>query len=261
MAARLTRAKKKIKSANIPYRVPIESEFPLRIDAVLSTLQLVFTTGHTAPTGSELVREDLIESSIQLTRMLNVLLPDHPDVQGLLALILLTNARQRTRVDVEGRLLLLSEQDRSLWNRESIVEGLGLVRLALRSKPVGRFVLMASIAAVHAESPTWEETDWNEIVGLYDVLLAQWPSPVVALNRAVSIGLSVGPQAGLDALDLLSGDPYLADYSYLASARADFLRRLNRFEEARDAYVGALALSENDVERNFLMGRLSSLDA
>jgi RNA polymerase sigma-70 factor, ECF subfamily len=261
MAARITRAKKKIAAARIPYCVPPAAELPERIHAVLTVVHLVFTTGHTAPAGDNLVRRDLVERSLDLARMLRVLLPGDADVAGLLALILLTDARSVTRVGAGGRLLLLDEQDRAQWDRRAISEGIALVREALRRRPPGRFALMAAIAAVHAEAPTWLDTDWREVVALYDLLVQIWPSPVVALNRAVAVGLANGPDAGLTALDALVAEPLLAGYGYLASARADFLRRLGRAEEARQAYEEALLLTENAIERDFLTARLNGLEA
>jgi RNA polymerase sigma-70 factor, ECF subfamily len=260
MAARITRAKKKIAAARIPYRVPPAQELPARIDAVLTVVHLLFTTGHTAPVGADLVRRDLVERSLDLARMLRALLPADANVAGLLALILLTDARRDTRVAPDGRLLLLAEQDRVQWDRAAIREGIALVREALRRRPPGRFALMAAIAAVHAEAPTWQDTDWREVVGLYDLLVQIWPSPVVALNRAVAVGLADGPEAGLTALDDLAAEPQLAGYSYLAAARADFLRRLGRTGEARLCYEEALLLTENAVERDFLAGRVRQLD-
>ena len=259
MAARITRAKKKIAAARIPYRVPPADELPARIDTVLTVVHLLFTTGHTAPAGDDLVRRDLVERSLDLARMLRALLPTDADVAGLLALILLTDARSATRVAQDGRLLLLSEQDRTQWDREAISEGVALVREALRRRPPGRFALMAAIAAVHAEAPTWQNTDWREVVALYDVLVQIWPSPVVALNRAVAVGLADGPDAGLEALDALAAEPQLAGYGYLAAARADFLRRLGRTAEARSFYEEALLLTENTIERDFLATRLQQL--
>jgi RNA polymerase sigma-70 factor, ECF subfamily len=259
MAARITRAKKKIAAARIPYRVPSAAELPGRINAVLAVVHLLFTTGHTAPAGDDLVRRDLVERSLDLARMLRALLPADADVAGLLALILLTDARTGARVGAQGRLLLLDEQDRAKWDRQAIGEGIALVREALQRRPPGRFALMAAIAAVHAEAPTWQDTDWREIVALYDLLIQIWPSPVVALNRAVAAGLAHGPAAGLAALDALAAEPQLAGYGYLASARADFLRRLGRTGEARQAYEEALLLTENAVERDFLAARLDGL--
>ena len=191
--------------------------------------------------------------------MLKDLLPGDADVAGLLALILLTDARRAARLGDDGRLVLLADQDRSRWDHAAIRQGVDLVREALRHRPPGRFALMAAIAAVHAESSSWDATDWREIVGLYDLLVAMWPSPVVALNRAVAIGLAEGPEAGLTALDELATEPLLATYSYLASARANFLHRLDRTDESRAAYQEALLLSENAVERAFLTDRLSEV--
>jgi RNA polymerase sigma-70 factor (ECF subfamily) len=259
MAARITRAKKKIAAARIPYRVPAEAELPDRIDAVCTVVHLLFTTGHTAPAGADLVRRDLVERGIDLARMLHALLPDSADVAGLLALLLLTDARRDTRVDDTGHLLLLADQDRTRWHRDEIEEGIALVRQALKRRPPGRFALQAAIAAVHCEAPTWEATDWREVVALYDVLVGMWPSPVVALNRAVAIGFADGPEAGLRALEPLTAEPQLAGYAYLSAARADFLRRLDRLREARTAYEEALLLTENEVERDFLAARLADI--
>jgi RNA polymerase sigma factor (sigma-70 family) len=259
MAARITRAKKKIASARVPYRVPPAEELPARIDAVLTVVHLLFTTGHTAPAGDDLVRRDLVERALDLARMLRALLPTDGGVAGLLALILLTDARRESRVGEDGRMLLLAEQDRVRWDRTAIREGAALVREALRSRPPGRFALMAAIAAVHSEAPSWQDTDWRELVALYDLLVQIWPSPVVALNRAVAVGFAEGPAAGLAALDALAAEPQLAGYSYLASARADFLGRLGRTDEARTAYSEALMLTENAIEREFLARRLGEL--
>jgi RNA polymerase sigma-70 factor (ECF subfamily) len=259
MAARITRGKKKISTSHIPYRVPRDDELPSRVDAVLSAIHLVFTTGHTAPSGADLMRRDLVERALDLARLLRKLLPDDAEVAGLLALIILTDARRQTRMNTEGALLLLSEQDRSLWDHDAIVEGVTLVRGALRVEPARRFALMAAIAALHAEAPSWEETDWREIIAIYDALLIEWPSPVVALNRAVAVGIADGPEAGLAAISVLTNEGQLLGYNYLASTRADFLRRLGRSDEARAAYQEALELSENYVERAFLMGRLNEL--
>ena len=259
MAARITRAKKKIAAARIPYRVPPADELPARVDAVLEVVHLLFATGHTAPAGEDLVRRDLVERSLDLARLLRALLPEDAGVAGLLALILLTDARRDARAAEGGRLVLLAEQDRALWDRRAINEGIALVREALVRRPPGRFALMAAIAAVHAEAPTWQQTDWREVVALYDLLVRIWPSPVVALNRAVAVGFAHGPDAGLAALDVLAAEPQLAGYGYLAAARADFLRRLGRIAEARASYGEALLLSENAIERDFLAGRLRQL--
>jgi len=259
MAARLTRAKKKIALARIPYREPGPDELPERIGAVLEVVHLVHTAGHTAPSGACLDRPDLAQRATDLARILHALLPRDPDVSGLLALVLFDDARRESRVDADGRLVLLADQDRGAWDRALIAEGIALVRESLRRRPASRFALQAAIAAVHAEAPSWEATDWAELVGIYDVLLAVWPSPVVALNRAVAISFACGPQAGLDALDALAAEPALATYGYLAASRADCLRRLGRLPDARAAYDEALLLTENEVERRFLADRLANL--
>jgi RNA polymerase sigma factor (sigma-70 family) len=259
MAARITRAKKKIAAARIPYQVPPRNELPERINAVLTVVHLIFTTGHTAPSGDQLTRPDLVHRALDLARMLHALLPEDPDVTGLLALILLTDARRPARTGDDGNLRLLADQDRSLWDRAAITEGLQLVRHSLRRSRPSRWTLMAAITAVHAGSPTCEQTDWAELAGLYDLLIQHWPSPVVALNRAVAIGFAHGPQAGLNALDQLGDDPQLATYGYLPAARADFLRRIGRGEDAMTAYTEALMLTENTVERQFLASRLDEL--
>ncbi|WP_236560735.1 RNA polymerase sigma factor [Arthrobacter sp. 8AJ] len=259
MAARITRAKKKIAAANIPYRVPPAGELPGRLDGVLSVVYLVYTTGHTAPSGVDLMRRDLADRGLELARMLRVLLPGDRDVAGLLALVLLTGARRDARVDDQDEVVLLENQDRSKWDRQAIAEGVALLGESLAGRPPGRFALMAAIAAVHDESPSWLDTDWQEILALYDLLMDRWPSPVVRLNRAIALGFAVGYAEGLAELDVLGGDPQLARYPYLAAARGDFLVRLGRPEEARVAFEEALILTDNDAERRFLHGRLSAL--
>ena len=256
MAARITRAKKKIAAARIPYRVPPVDELPERVEAVLDVIHLLFSTGHSSPVGADLVRGDLVDRAIDLARMLQALLPSDADVTGLLALMLLTDARRATRVAPDGSLLLLDEQDRGRWDRPQIDAGLALVREALRSRPPGRFALQAAIAAVHADAARYEDTDWREIVALYDLLLQVWPSPVVALNRAVAVGMAEGAAAGIGALEKLADEPALVGYPYYAAARADFLRRLGQSEAARTAYEEALLLTANEVERAFLERRL-----
>jgi RNA polymerase sigma factor (sigma-70 family) len=258
MAARITRAKKKIAVARVPYRVPTAAELPERVEAVLSVVHLLFTTGHTVPTGTELVRRDLVERSMELCRMLRKLLPADPAVAGLLALLLLSDARRETRTAPDGRLLLLEDQDRGRWDRSAIAEGVALVRESLASRPPSRYALQAAIAAVHSES-SWGDTDWAEIVGLYDLLAQLWPSPVVALNRAVAVGFASGAAAGLAELDALTSEPQLASYHYLPAARAEQLRRLGRYTEARQAYTEALFLTDNSVERAFLENRLQAI--
>jgi RNA polymerase sigma-70 factor (ECF subfamily) len=261
MAARITRAKKKITTARIPYRVPAPDQLAERVSAVLEVVHLIYTTGHTAPTGTQLVRRDLTGSAIRLARMLHLLMPNEAEITGLLALLLLIEARADTRMSGSGRLLLLSEQDRGRWDTRLIGEGTALLTDALRRRAPTRYAVEAAIAAVHAEARTWEETDWSEIVSLYGVLLRLWPSPVVELNRAIAVGFRDGPAAGLDALSPLLADPALATYGYLSAARADFLRRLDRWAEAADAYEEALALTDNEVERAFLTERLREVRA
>jgi RNA polymerase sigma-70 factor (ECF subfamily) len=261
MAARVTRAKKKISGARIPYRVPDSHELPERLDAVLTAVHLVFTAGHTAPTGDTLVRPDLVDRAIELCTVLVGLMPDEREVRGLLALILVTDARRTTRVDEAGHLVLLEDQDRSSWDHEAIERGRVMVIDALRGGHLGRFVIQAAIAALHAEAPSFADTDWAEVVDLYDLLLTAWPSPVVALNRVVAVGFRSGAKAGLMALDQLEAEAgqALSTYHYLPATRADLLRRLGRDEAAAAAYRRALALVENDVERAFLEGRLATL--
>jgi RNA polymerase sigma-70 factor, ECF subfamily len=259
MAARITRAKKKIQAAGIPYRVPEPRELGPRLDGVLAVVHLVYTTGHTAPSGTGLMRRDLAERGHELARLLRALLPDDPDVAGLLALIVLTDARRDARIDAAGDLALLEDQDRARWDRRAIAEGAALVREALRSRPPGPFALMAAIAAVHDESPSWSATDWGEILGLYDLLVEIWVSPVVRLNRAIAVGFAVGPTEALAELDELAADPRLARYPYLAAARADMLRRLGSREEARLAYDEALILTDNATERDFLRRRIQAM--
>ncbi|MGM7775396.1 RNA polymerase sigma factor [Arthrobacter sp. KNU-44] len=259
MAARITRAKKKIGAAHIPYRVPAASELRERVDGVLSVVYLVYTTGHTAPSGANLMRRDLAERGHELARMLRVLLPGDRNVAGLLALVLLTDARKGARLDEHRELVLMENQDRSKWDRSAIDEGVALLREALNLRPPSRFALMAAIAAVHDESKSWSDTDWQEILGLYDLLTETWSSPVVKLNRAIALGFAVGHAEGLAELDALGAEPRLARYPYLAAARADFLTRLGRFDEARVAFEEALILTENDTERSYLQSRLSEL--
>jgi RNA polymerase sigma-70 factor (ECF subfamily) len=259
MAARVTRAKKKISGARIAYRVPAAPELPDRLDAVLTVVHLLYTTGHTAPGGGHLVRDDLVDRAIGLARMLCLLMPDEPEIRGLLALLLLTDARRATRCAPDGRLLLLEEQDRSRWDRAAIDEGTALVRAALRGGRPGRFALQAAIAAVHAQAPAYGDTDWRQILGLYDLLARAWTSPVVALNRAVALAMAEGPEAGLAALAHLERDDRLAGYRYLPAAQADLLRRLGRTEEAAQAYRRALELTANQPEREFIAHRLAEV--
>ncbi|WP_022882634.1 RNA polymerase sigma factor [Gryllotalpicola ginsengisoli] len=259
MQARLTRAKKKIAETRIPYRVPDAAELPERLAAVLEVVHLVYTSGHTAAAGAGLTRLDLAERGIALARMLRALLPRDPDVAGLLALTLLTEARRAARTDADGRLVLLEDQDRALWNHELIAAGQQLVEQALRTPPAGRYTLMAAIAALHDEAPSWTETDWPQILALYDLLLRRWPSTVVALNRAVAVSFVEGPAEALALVDGLAEDPSLATYPYLAATRADLLRRLGETDAAAAAYEEALLLTANEVEAQFLSARLADL--
>jgi RNA polymerase sigma-70 factor (ECF subfamily) len=261
MAARITRAKRKIAVAGIPYREPEPEDLPERLDAVLSAVHLVYTTGHTAPDGASLMRRGLAERALELAMMLRQLLPGEPEVAGLLALILLTDARRRARLDQAGVPVLLADQDRTAWDRRDIDAGVRALRRSFELGRPGRFALMAAIAAVHDESPTWAHTDWAQIRGLYDVLLDVWPSPIVALNRAIAIGFADGPAAGLAELEVLAAEPLLAGYRYLAAARADLLGRLGRSAEARDAYEEALLLTGNGAEQQLLERKLAKLPA
>jgi RNA polymerase sigma-70 factor, ECF subfamily len=257
MAARVTRAKKKISAARIPYRVPEAHELPDRLDAVLTVIHLLYTTGHTAPSGEQLVRGELVERALDLTRMLLTLMPDEREVKGLLALLLLTDARRSTRTDAQGRLLLLEEQDRSAWDRDAIEEGHQLVVGALRGGGPGRYALQAAIAALHAVAPSYDQTDWPQILALYDELLRVWPSPVVALNRAVAMAMVRGPEAALGEVEALEHGGRLSGYRYLPATKADLLGRLGRHHEAALAYRAALDLADNEAERAFLSARLA----
>jgi RNA polymerase sigma-70 factor (ECF subfamily) len=258
MAARLTRAKKKIATARIPYVVPAPAALPERLESVLAVIYLVGTTGHTAPSGEELTRPALLDRALDLARMLMALLPGDREARGLLALLLVHHARRESRSE-NGRLVLLADQDRSAWNRSEIDEADRLLRAVLREGPPGRYTLQAAIASVHAQAPSWEETDWPQIVTLYGELLRVWPSPVVALNRAIAVSMADGPRVALPEIEALERDERLAGYRYLPAAKADMLRRLGRGEEAADAYRAALELTENAAERAFLEGRLREL--
>ena len=255
MAARLTRAKKKISTARIPYRVPGAAELPDRLRAVLGVIHLLFTTGHTAPSGASLIRTDFMDQAMHLARMLRDLMPDEREVWGLLALLLVTDARRTTRVDGQGRLLRLEEQDRSQWDRAAMAEARDLIVDGLRGGRPGRYVLQAAIASLYAEAPTYDETDWPQIVTLYDELLSVWPSPVVALNRTVAVAEVRGPVQALAEVKELERGGQLAGYQYLPAIKADLLRRLGRADEASVAYRQALELTSNDAEREFLAKR------
>ena len=258
MAQRLVRARRKIATAGIPYRVPADHELPDRLPGVLAVVYLVFTAGHTASTGDDLVRVDLCDEAVRLARLLHGLLPDEAEVQGVLALLVLTDARRATRVGPDGELVLLAAQDRTRWDRAAIEEGQALATAALRrgaGRP-GPYALQAAIAAVHATAPDWSATDWVEIVGLYDVLLAVLPTPVVALNRAAAVGERDGAVAGLAAVDAVAG---LAGYHHWHATRAELLRRSDRVEDAAVAYRAALACGPGAAEARFLAGRLAAL--
>jgi RNA polymerase sigma-70 factor (ECF subfamily) len=259
MQARITRAKKKILDAGIPYRTPSPAELPERLESVFDTVHLVYNAGYVAPAGETLMRVDLTARALQIARMLHELLPDDGDVAGLLALLLLTDARRGARLDAAGNLVPLDEQHRDKWDRAAIEEGLALLRAALERGARGRYTVMACIAAVHAEAPTADETDREQIVQLYELLLRRWPSPVVALNHAIAVGAARGPEAGLAALNAVAGEPELLSYPYLPAARADFLRRLGRFDSAAEAYREALMLTDNAVEAAYLRRRLSEV--
>jgi RNA polymerase sigma-70 factor, ECF subfamily len=258
MAARLTRAKKKIAAAGIPYAVPGPEDLPPRLDTVLSVVHLLSTTAHTAPSGEELVRVDLAERALDLARMLHALMPGEREVAGLLALQLVHHARHGTRTDADGRLVRLEDQDRASWDRGAIAEADRLVVDALRAGPPGRFTLQAAIAALHAQASTYEETDWPQILTLYDQLLHIWPSPVVALNRAVAVSMVDGPAAALALVEGLERDGQLVGYRYLPATKGDLLRRLGRDQEAGDAYRAALALTDNATERRYLREQLGA---
>jgi len=260
LAQRIVRAKGKIRDARVPYEVPSPAELPARLDSVLRAIYLVFNEGYSASVGESLTRTDLSAEAIRLGRLLVQLLPE-PESIGLLALMLLQESRRETRTTTEGDLVLLDEQDRSLWNPELIAEGLALVERALVSGRAGPYALQAAIAAVHSETPTAAATDWAQIVALYDVLLRLDPSPVVELNRAVAVAMHDGPAAGLAAVDAILARGELADYHLAHAARADLCRRLGRTEDARAAYRRALELVRQAPERRFLERRLAQLPA
>jgi RNA polymerase sigma-70 factor (ECF subfamily) len=259
IAQRIVRGKAKIREERIPYRVPARSELPERLDSVLAVLYLVFNEGYSASRGSSAVRHDLTATAIHLTRTLAELLPD-AEVTGLLALMLLHDSRRDARTDAEGDLVLIEQQDRSLWDRERIAEGNALAGRALAGPSVGRYALQAAIAALHATAPSASATDWRRVVEFYDLLLRVAPSPVTALNRAVALAMRDTPAAGLAELDAILERGELQEYHLAHAARADFCRRLGRIGEAKTSYRKALALASQEPERRFLERRLRELE-
>jgi RNA polymerase sigma-70 factor, ECF subfamily len=258
VAQRIVRAKSKIRDAGIPYQVPSHADLPERLDSVLHVVYLVFNEGYYASAGPSLVRHDLSGEAIRLGRLLLELLPE-PEVMGLLALMLLHESRRAARTTPEGELVLLDAQDRTLWKREQIAEGLQLVERSLSSRRIGSYTLQAAIAAVHARAESPEQTDWKQIVALYDVLVRAEPSPVVELNRAVAVAMRDGPAAGLALVDAILARGDLQDYRLAHAARADLCRRLGQPSEARASYERALALTRQGPERRFLERRLADL--
>jgi RNA polymerase sigma-70 factor (ECF subfamily) len=258
LAQRIVRAKAKIRETPIPYEVPAPQELPERLDAVLQVIYLVFNEGYSAAAGAEVTRAELTGEAIRLGRLLTELQPE-PEVMGLLSLMLIQESRRAARTSPAGELVLLENQDRSLWNREQIAEGVALVEKALKSRRFGPYTLQAAIAAVHAEAESVAATDWRQIVALYDQLVRLQPSPVVHLNRAVAIAMRDGPEAGLAHIDAVLEHGDLANYYLAHSARADMCRRLGRTAEARSSYEKALALTQQEPERQFLQKRIRQL--
>ena len=258
IAQRIVRAKAKIRDARIPYEVPLEKELPDRLDAVLRVVYLVFNEGYSASFGEAVTRHDLCRDAIRLGRVLIELLPE-PEAMGLLGLMLLQDSRRAARTSATGELILLEDQDRALWSRDQITEGVALVQRALSMGQVAPYTIQAAIAAVHAQAPSAAATDWGHIVALYDLLLQAHPSPVVALNRAVAVAMRDGPLAGLTLIDTILSQGDLGNYHLIHAARADLCRRLGRTIEARASYDRALSLTQQEPERRFLEKRLSEL--
>lgn len=258
LAQRIVRGKAKIRDARIRYQVPSAEDLPARLDSVLSVIYLVFNEGYSASSGPSVTRPDLSGEAIRLGRLLVELLPD-PEAMGLLALMLLHESRRGARSSAEGELILLEEQDRALWNREQIAEGKALVQRAVSARTVGAYTIQAAISAVHADAATAAETDWVQIVALYDILLRADPSPIVALNRAVAVAMRDGPAQGLLLIDSIFEHDGLGDYHLAHAARADLCRRLGRTADAKTAYERALALAQQEPERRFLARRLREL--
>jgi RNA polymerase sigma-70 factor (ECF subfamily) len=256
LAQRIVRAKAKIKAAKIPYQVPSRADLPERLASVLHVVYLVFNEGYAASSGATLTRYDLSAEAIRLGRLLVELLPE-PEAVGLLALMLLHESRREARMSADGEVVLLDDQDRSRWNREMIAEGVTLVDRAMRSRQFGPYTLQAAIAAVHVEASTAAETDWAEIVGLYDVLMRADPSPVIELNRAAAVAMRDGPEAGLMLIDDILARGELADYAMAHSARAELCRKLGRTAEAVESYRRALGLTGQEPQRRFLERRLA----
>ncbi|WP_432878723.1 RNA polymerase sigma factor [Kribbella sp. CA-245084] len=257
-AARITRAKKKIAAAGIPYRIPADHELPKRLDVVLTVVHLVYTAGHVAA-GSALTRTDLTGRAIELARLLERLMPDEPEPQALLGLLLMTEARGDARVSADGELVLLADQDRSRWDAPMLAEGVSRATAALE-RGHGRFALQAAVAGLHVTAPSWARTNWGQVVRMYDAMMVSWPTPIVALNRAAAHSLVPGAdlETVLDELDALSKEPALATYAYLPATRADVLTRLGRTDEAARAYREAIELTANETERRFLIARLQA---